>query len=251
MTQPHHPPKAGRRRFLGTSGRWLMTGALLPLAQPALASLPGARSLAFDHTHTSERLALVYALGEQFLPEALTSLNHFLRDHYSGEAGLMDPRLFHLLHQIRQELRVQQPFQVISGYRSPATNHTLRTTRGGGVAKRSLHMDGKAIDVRLPAVLMASSSGRVATTVMGKALMAWASATGSFMPSLPRCSYRMPALMPSRPRRLLRWLDCEREPRGWRSSTSTRSGLWSGNRSRWTVAWPWASISSRSNCDAA
>ena len=91
MTQPLAPLKPGRRRFLGTGGRWLMTGALLPLAQPALASLPGARSLAFDHTHTSERLALVYALGEQFLPEALTSLNHFLRDHYSGEAGLMDP----------------------------------------------------------------------------------------------------------------------------------------------------------------
>jgi uncharacterized protein YcbK (DUF882 family) len=97
MTQPLAPLKPGRRHFLGTGGRWLMTGALLPLAQPALASLPGARSLAFDHTHTSERLALVYALGEQFLPEALTSLNHFLRDHYSGEAGLMDPRLFHLL----------------------------------------------------------------------------------------------------------------------------------------------------------
>ena len=155
MTQPLHALKPGRRRFLSTGGRWLMTGALLPLAQPALASLPGARSLAFDHTHTSERLALVYALGEQFVPQALSSLNHFLRDHYSGEAGLMDPRLFHLLHQIRQELRVQQPFQIISGYRSPATNQTLRTTRGGGVAKHSLHMDGKAIDVRLPGVPLA------------------------------------------------------------------------------------------------
>lgn len=155
MTQPLHALKPGRRRFLGTGGRWLVTGALLPLAQPALASLPGARSLSLDHTHTSERLALVYALGEQFVPQALSSLNHFLRDHYSGEAGLMDPRLFHLLHQIRQELRVQQPFQIISGYRSPATNQTLRTTRGGGVAKHSLHMDGKAIDVRLPGVPLA------------------------------------------------------------------------------------------------
>ena len=156
MPQLHHPPTPGRRRFLGTGGRWLMAGALLPMAQPALASLPGARSLAFDHTHTSERLALVYAMGEQCLPEALSSLNHFLRDHYSGEAGVMDPQLFHLLHEIRLELRAQQPFQVISGYRSAATNETLRTTRGGGVAKRSLHMDGKAIDVRLPGVPLAS-----------------------------------------------------------------------------------------------
>ena len=156
MTQPLHALKPGRRRFLSTGGRWLMTGALLPLAQPALASLPGARSLSLDHTHTSERLALVYAMGEQFLPEALSSLHHFLRDHYSGEAGVMDPQLFHLLHEIRLELRAQQPFQVISGYRSAATNDTLRTTRGGGVAKRSLHMDGKAIDVRLPGVPLAS-----------------------------------------------------------------------------------------------
>ena len=156
MPQPNHPLEPGRRRFMGAGGRWLMTGALLPLAQPALASLPDARSLSLDHTHTSERLALVYALGEQFVPQALSSLNHFLRDHYSGEAGLMDPQLFNLLHQIRQELRAQQPFQVISGYRSAATNHTLRSTRGGGVAKRSLHMDGKAIDVRLPGVQLAS-----------------------------------------------------------------------------------------------
>ena len=52
----------------------------------------------------------------------------------------------------RQELGTQQPFEVISGYRSPATNDTLRSTRGGGVAKHSLHMVGKAIDVRLPGV---------------------------------------------------------------------------------------------------
>ncbi|EER58082.1 protein of unknown function DUF882 [Acidovorax delafieldii 2AN] len=156
MKQPPLPSQPSRRRFLGAGSRWLMTGALLPLAQPALANQPGARSLSFDHTHTSERLALVYALGDAFVPQALTSLNHFLRDHYSGEAGVMDPQLFNLLHQIRQELRVQQPFQVISGYRSPATNQTLRATRGGGVAKHSLHMDGKAIDVRLPGVPLAS-----------------------------------------------------------------------------------------------
>ena len=64
----------------------------------------------------------------------------------------MDPDLFHLLHRVRQTLQTQQPFEVISGYRSPHTNETLRTTRGGGVARRSLHMDGQAIDVRLPGV---------------------------------------------------------------------------------------------------
>ena len=141
-----------RRRFLGQGARWLVTGAALPLAAPALAALPGARSLSFAHTHTSEHIALTYALGEDFVTPALSSLNHFLRDHYSGEVGQIDPQLFHLLHHVRRELGVQTPFQVISGYRSPKTNETLRSTRGGGVARRSLHMDGKAIDVRLAGV---------------------------------------------------------------------------------------------------
>ncbi|OJX30155.1 MAG: twin-arginine translocation pathway signal protein [Burkholderiales bacterium 68-12] len=152
MTPPLPSP---RRRFLGHCARWLAAGAALPQAAPALAALPDARHLALEHTHTREQIALVYALGESFLAPALESLNHFLRDHYSGAVGPMDPQLFHLLHRVRQELGAQQPFQVISGYRSPGTNATLRETRGGGVARRSLHMDGKAIDVRLPGVSLA------------------------------------------------------------------------------------------------
>lgn len=144
-----------RRRFLGHGAQWLMAGAVLPLATPALAALPDARSLSFDHTHTNEHLALVYAVGDTFVTPALNSLNHFLRDHYSGDVGQIDPQLFNLLHQVRQELGVQTPFQVISGYRSPQTNANLRNTRGGGVAKHSLHMDGQAIDVRLPGVPLA------------------------------------------------------------------------------------------------
>ena len=143
-----------RRRFLGHGAQCLMAGAALPLAMPALASASpeGARSLSFDHTHTREKITLVYALDGIFVTPALGSLNHFLRDHYSGDVGQIDPQLFHLLHHVRRELGVQTPFQVISGFRSPKTNANLRSTRGGGVAKRSLHMDGQAIDVRLPGV---------------------------------------------------------------------------------------------------
>lgn len=144
-----------RRRFLGHGAQWIITGAALPLAAPALAARPDARSLSFDHTHTSEHIALVYAVDDVFVTPALSSLNHFLRDHYSGEVGQIDPQLFQLLHHVRQELGVQTPFQVISGYRSPKTNATLRSTRGGGVATRSLHMEGQAIDVRLPGVPLA------------------------------------------------------------------------------------------------
>lgn len=113
------------------------------------------RDLALFHTHTGERIELVYASGERYLPEAMDGLNHFLRDHYSGDIGLMDPLLFDMLHRMRELLGASGRFDVISGYRCPATNGHLRQTRGGGVAKKSLHMEGRAIDVRLPGVPLA------------------------------------------------------------------------------------------------
>ncbi len=147
MPQPHLP---ARRRFLQRSAHLLLTGAAAPAALPAIASSPQARTLAMVHTHTGERVSLVYALGDSFVPQALTRLNHFLRDHYSGAVGVIDPQLFDLLHRLHGELGVDQPFEVISGYRTSATNNTLRNTRGGGVARHSLHMEGMAIDIRLP-----------------------------------------------------------------------------------------------------
>jgi uncharacterized protein YcbK (DUF882 family) len=150
------PPS--RRAFLHRSAQAMLLGGALGLAgRSARASAPSLRSLVLDHTHTRERIDLVYAAGEQYLPQALGSLNHFLRDHYSGEVGQIDPQLFDLLHQVRQALGGGVPlsYHIISGYRSPLTNARLRNTRGGGVASHSLHMDGKAIDVRLPGVPLA------------------------------------------------------------------------------------------------
>ena len=130
-----------------------------PLLQTSAATVmaDGARSLSFDHTHTRERLSLVYSVDGSYVPDALTSLNRFLRDHYSGTVGRMDPQLFDLLYQVRLTLggKSLSAFEVISGYRCPETNDHLRTSRGGGVAKRSLHMEGKAIDVRIPGVPLA------------------------------------------------------------------------------------------------
>ncbi|MBN8452172.1 YcbK family protein [Accumulibacter sp.] len=148
MSKLHH----SRRRFLGHAAHLLAAGVVLPLARPALASLPNARQLAFEHTHTGERLSLVFSHGDSYLPESLRRLNFFLRDHYSGEVGNIDPQLFDLLYGIKQELACETAFQVISGYRCPETNSRLRKGRGGGVAKQSLHMDGKAIDIRLAGV---------------------------------------------------------------------------------------------------
>ncbi len=151
------PLKPSRRTFLRRSVSLAVAGAASALSTPVLANLSRGRSLAFDHTHTREKIALEYALGDAYIPKSLTRLNHFLRDHYSGAVGVIDPKLFDVLHRIGVALGTNslQPFQVISGYRNPRTNNMLRTTRGGGVAKHSLHMDGKAIDIRLPGVPLA------------------------------------------------------------------------------------------------
>jgi uncharacterized protein YcbK (DUF882 family) len=152
---PLHPT---RRFLLHRSAQAMLLGGALGMAgRSAHATTTSVRRLALDHTHTRERIELVYASGEHYVPQALGSLNHFLRDHYSGEVGQMDPQLFDLLHKVRLALGSSVPlsYQIISGYRSPITNARLRNTRGGGVASHSLHMDGKAIDIRLPGVPLA------------------------------------------------------------------------------------------------
>lgn len=145
-----------RRRFLSCSATMVLAGAGAPLAMAQSVITTRPRQLAFDHTHTREHVSLVYAsTAGHYVDKALSRLNYFLRDHYTNDVGVMDPQLFDILHRVSRSLSTQIAFQVISGYRSPATNERLRTTRAGGVAKRSLHMDGKAIDIRLPGVPLA------------------------------------------------------------------------------------------------
>ena len=146
-------PHADRRRFL----RWGAAAAVPLLAPAARASTATERRLALVHTHTRERVNLTYAVGDRYVPEALATLDRFLRDHYSGDVGRIDAQLFDQLHRVRRELGAgdEVPFEIISGYRAPATNARLRETRGGGVARHSLHMEGRALDIRLPAVPLA------------------------------------------------------------------------------------------------
>lgn len=149
MTSKTH---SHRRRFLlAASGAGVMS-AFPMVAKAITLGQSSRRDLFLDHTHTREKIELIYAVGSRYVPEALTDLNHFLRDHYSGDIGRMDPRLYDIMHALRTTLKARSPCQIISGYRSPKTNEHLRTTRGGGVARRSLHMDGKAIDLRIPGV---------------------------------------------------------------------------------------------------
>jgi uncharacterized protein YcbK (DUF882 family) len=140
------PPGVSRRRFLAT-----MAGALPILAaSPAvlLADPASTRLLRFSHTHTGERLTVEYFSAGRYLPDALGTVNHFLRDFRTGQVHDIDPQLLDLLHEVMSATGATRPFEVISGYRSPQTNAMLRQ-RSERVASGSLHMKGQAIDIRL------------------------------------------------------------------------------------------------------
>lgn len=146
------PVPSHRRRLLRRGAGVVAIGLCWAWASPARAA--AVRSLSLVHTHTHETLDVVYQIGGDRVPTALTAINRFLRDHYTGEIGLIDPAVLDQLHALRLALGTQQPFEVISAYRCAATNGRLRATGGGGVATRSLHMDGRAIDVRVRGVAL-------------------------------------------------------------------------------------------------
>jgi uncharacterized protein YcbK (DUF882 family) len=145
-----------RRRFLGF-GAVAAAAAVVPsrvlAAAPARNPVP-TRTLSFFNTHTGERLKTAYCCGGEYQTDALNEINRILRDFRANEIKPIDPRLLDLLHELGGTLETDQPLHIISGYRSPHTNALLRE-RGGaatGVASHSLHMDGKAIDIRIPGV---------------------------------------------------------------------------------------------------
>jgi uncharacterized protein YcbK (DUF882 family) len=134
------------RRSLLKAAASLMPLAVLPL--PALGRLADVRQLSFYHTHTSEKLDIVYAKNGAYIPDALAEVNHLLRDFRNGEVHPIDPRLLDILNGVRLRTASRGHFEVISGFRSPTTNEMLRHN-SGGVARNSMHLKGQAIDVRL------------------------------------------------------------------------------------------------------
>jgi uncharacterized protein YcbK (DUF882 family) len=107
------------------------------------------KSLALYNTHTGERLNSVYWAEGKYIADSLREVNYILRDPRNNEIHDIDARLLDLLFAIREQIDTNQPFHVISGYRSAATNAYLRA-HSSGVAANSLHLVGKAIDIRLP-----------------------------------------------------------------------------------------------------
>ena len=139
-----------RRQFLKL-GMLVAAAGLSPF--PAHATLRNItireRSLAFYNTHTGESIKTVYWAEDGYIPQAMADINHVLRDHRNNEIKNISPLLLDLLFGIKNMIEARQPFHIISGYRSPATNAKL-AENSGGVAKHSMHLDGKAIDIRIP-----------------------------------------------------------------------------------------------------
>lgn len=153
-----------RRNFLQAAGGAAFNVALIGgvganVLVPAYATAPGtpsspaptARQLALVNTHTGDRFSEAYWENGDYVPDAMAAINHVMRDHRSGESHAIDPRLLDQLHGLKGLVNASAPFQIISGYRSPATNAALHQ-RSSGVATRSLHMDGRAIDIRVSGV---------------------------------------------------------------------------------------------------
>ena len=143
--------KPERRRFL-QFGLAATTSLLLPKAFGSgldeLAAEPE-RKLSFYNLHTGENLDATYWADGQYLASELTAINHILRDHRTGDTTDMDTGLLDLLTVLHRKMDSKQAFQIISGYRSAKTNAALHR-KSNGVAKKSMHLQGKAIDIRLP-----------------------------------------------------------------------------------------------------
>ena len=139
-------PFSNRRTFLKMSVSAALS--LLPFSAMAVQS-PEHQILSFYNIHTGESLSTCYRSHGKLIHRAVGRISTIMRDHRTGEIKPVDPDLLDLLHRIVMKIKAAEPISIISGYRSPETNAALRrVTRG--VAKNSLHMKGRAIDIRVP-----------------------------------------------------------------------------------------------------
>lgn len=140
--------RAALKAGLGLGAWGLLAAALGPGRARAAVEEP--RRLRMISTHTAEQLDLVFHDGQAFVPDALAALDRFLRDPYTNDVHEMDPAVLDLAWAVaRAAERPASQFEIVCGYRSPSTNARLHARSPKGVASNSLHLTGKAIDLRL------------------------------------------------------------------------------------------------------
>lgn len=139
------------RRSVLKGGLTLSLSALISttIAKPALAMAgDGMYKISLRNQRSGDTFSGVYRIGNKYLPDAFERINYVMRDVRADEIFPIDPRVIDIVSLVHQNLGTNETFELLSGYRSPHTNKTLRES-GSGVAKNSLHMSGQAIDVRL------------------------------------------------------------------------------------------------------
>jgi uncharacterized protein YcbK (DUF882 family) len=138
-----------RRRMLIASG---LAGSAALWSRSLLgAPTAGAKQISLTNLHTDEKLTVEYFRGDAYVPDALSAIEVVLRDFRNGEKHPIDPKLMDYLMDVAVQIGVPPSFSVISGFRSPETNERLHE-RSSGVSQHSLHMQGRAIDVRMSGV---------------------------------------------------------------------------------------------------
>jgi uncharacterized protein YcbK (DUF882 family) len=138
-----------RRKFIALLAFGAATAFFPGIAAASPPPLPKARRISFHNLHTDERFSACYWERGRYVPAALGQIDTILRDHRTGEVRRIDPRLIDLVFALTLRLENTAPVQVISGYRSAATNALLRADDPRQVAARSLHLTGEAVDIRL------------------------------------------------------------------------------------------------------
>jgi len=144
-----------RRLVRGILGGLAACAIALPAPAPAAAAEPATRRLVLSNTHTGEVLDTIYWANGSYLPAELGRLDWVFRDHRTSDVLAIDSRLFDLLHDLAATAGLEPRYHIVSGYRSPATNAML-AAKSDGVSSRSLHMEGKAIDIRLEGLPLAT-----------------------------------------------------------------------------------------------
>lgn len=126
----------------------IIESAQEPMFLSDYSRLTGHRSLAIQNPHTGDKLSLTYFEKGRYLNDALDEISFLLRDYRTGDVHAVDPELLDQLHDLKQMLGLNQPFDVICGYRSPLTNARLHAEHSG-VANNSFHIHGRAVDIRI------------------------------------------------------------------------------------------------------
>ncbi|MGV8951569.1 MAG: DUF882 domain-containing protein [Cypionkella sp.] len=130
----------------------LMSMTILLPSLTVTASAANERALYLYYTHTGETARIVFKRDGRYVQAGLAQLNQFLRDWRHNEPAKMDPALFDLVWEVYQEVGASQPINVVSAYRNPATNASLRARPGSGVAENSQHIKGHAMDFFIPGI---------------------------------------------------------------------------------------------------